>query len=427
MRPLLRSLLPVLVLALSGCGNGTLADVWHSFPVGAFQPPAGGGGGGGGGTGGIPLTEVAALGGGQGVTGTVKNIALATIAGETFAFLAAGTDGCHIVDVTSPDLVNAGSYVTTIRESVLPAPEARIEGDSVDAVAVIDGTYLVCVAVSPTATNCVTIFHLPTLIPLAKVSSVADLSPAFVPPATPGTDAIVVTGDAVGKGGAVSGASGMFFVATGTALAQGAVSGTPPAAAWTLVSPALNLGTPSFTTVTDVAVNQTTAVYASGKRSDSKFGFAVLANPAIPISQPPTFIEVLGTIQTVADSPIADAGNYPLDLAVDTLNLYVTGNNELLVYNATNPFLPTLVTTVPSTGSKTIAVSGAGGAFALGVGDAVSAGTNLLGQARVSGSLTFPGTYTVRGVAVRSTSEGVFLLVCAGTGGLRIVEVPRSS
>jgi hypothetical protein len=105
----------------------------------------------------------------------------------------------------------------------------------------------------------------------------------------------------------------------------------------------------------------------------------------------------------------------------------VTGNNELLVYGATNPFAPALVTTVASTGSKTISVAGSGGAFAVGAGDAVRAGTNLLGQARISGSLSFPGTFTIRGVAIRSTSQGVFLLVCAGTGGLRVVEVPRTT
>lgn len=422
MRPLLRGLLPLLVLALAGCGNGTLGDIWHALPEDAFKPPGDdGGGGGGGGGGGITLTEVGALAGGQGVTGTVKNIALATVAGETFAFLAAGPDGCHVVDVTSPDLINTSSYVTTIRNSVLTAP-AEIAGGRIDAVAVVDGTYLVCIAVSPTSANCVTVFHLPTLIP-AATSPAADLSAAFVPPAT-ATDAVTVTGDPLGKGGGVSGAAARFFVATGTALTDCAVPGP---AGWSVITPAMNLGTTGFETVTDVAVNQTTAIYASGKRTDGKFGFAVLANPAIPLPQPPTFIEVMGTIQSVVDSTISDPGNYPLDLAIDTLNLYVTGNNEVFVYNATNPFLPAVATTVTSTGSKTIAVSGSGGIFALGVGDAVRAGTNLLGQARVSGSLTFPGTYTIRGVAVRSTSEGVFLLVCAGTGGLRVVEVPRVS
>ncbi len=422
MRPLLRGLLPLLLLALAGCGNGTLADIWDSFPKSAFNPPDDGGGGGGGG-GGITLTEVAALAGGQGVTGTVKNIALATIAGETFAFLAAGPEGCHIVDVTAPDLVNASSYVTTIRPSGLTAP-AAIAGGSVDALAVVDGTFLVCVAVAPAAPDAVTVFHIPTLIGAATASPPTDISAAFVaPPAT----GIAVTGDAVGKGGAVSGSGGMFFVATGTALAHAAVAGTPPAAGWTVVTASLDLGTPAFTTVTDVVVNQTTSLYASGMRSDGKFGFAVRANPSLPIPQPPTFIEVLGAIQSVADTSIADPGNYPLDLAIDTLNFYVTGNNEILVYNATNPFLPTLLSTVPNTGSRTIAVAGGAGTFAVGAGDAVRAGANLLGQAGVSGSLSFPGTYTIRGVALRSTNQGSFILVCAGSGGLRVVEIPRTT
>ncbi len=425
MRPLLRGLLPLLILGIAGCGNGTLADIWDSFPEEAFNPPDDGGGGGGGGGGGITLEEVAAIAGGQGVTGTVKNIVLAEVSSETFAFLAAGVDGCHIVDVTEPDLVNASSYVSTIRPLVLPT--ATLAGGRVDGVAVVDGTYLVCMAVAPGATNCISVFHLQTLIPLAKISSVTDLSPSFVPPAT-AADAIVVAGSTVGKGGAVSGAGGMFFVATGTALAQAGVSGTPPAAGWTVVNPSLGLGTTGFSTVTDVAVNQTTSIYVSGQRTDGKFGFAALANPAVPIPVEPAFVEVSGAIQSVADDSIAGPGNYPLDIAVDALSLYVTGNNEVFVYAITPISLtPALATTVTSTGSKTIAVSGSGGAFAIGAGNTVRAGTNLLGQARVTGSLAFPNTFTIRGVAIRSTDAGVFLLVCAGTGGLRVVQVPRTS
>jgi hypothetical protein len=415
-RPRRRALLALaLCAALAGCGNGTLADIWDSFPEEAFNPPGDDGGGGGGG-GGVSLTEVAALAGGQGVTGTVKNIALATVSSDTYAFLAAGTDGCHIVDVTNPDLINAQSVLATI-------PGPTVAGAKVDALAVVDGVFLVCVAVAPGAPNAVTVFHLPTLISAA--SSGMPLSGAVIPPAGM-TDAIAVPGDMAGKGGGVSGAGGAFFVATGTALAHAMITGAPPAGTWTLVSASLPLGTPGFTNVTDVAA-QTTAVYASGKRTDGQFGLVVIPHPSVPLPQPPVFIQVDSEVQRVIDDFISTAGNYPLDLAIDTLSLYVTGNAELFVFNITNPFLPALTATVPSTGSKTIAVAGGTGVFAVGAGDAVRAGTNVLGQARIIGSLTVSSTFTIRGVAIRSTDDGVFALVCAGTGGIRVVEIPRSS
>ncbi len=419
MRPLLRSLLPLLVLAAAGCGNGTLGDVWHSFPEEVFNPPDDGGGGGGGG--GITLEEVAALAGGQGITGTVKNIALANVAGETFAFLAAGTDGCHVVDVTSPDLVNSGSYVTTIRPSVLTAP-AEIAGGRVDTVAVVDNTFLVCVAVSPTAANCVSVFNLPALI-AAATSSTADLSIAFIPPTTPGTDAIAVTGDSLGKGGGVAGTTGAFFVATGTQLAAAKIALSGTGLTWTL-DPPISLGTPAFTTVTDVAVGAAagvTAVFASGKRADGEFAVAtVTPGTGIAVS---TVVD--SEVQRVIDDFVSTGGNYPLDLAFDALTLYVTANNEVFVFGVTPAGL-SLTSTISSTGSKTIAVGAGSGSFAVGAGDAVRVGTSALGQARVTGSLTFPGTYTIRGVAIRSTSEGLFFLACAGTGGLRVLQVPSA-
>jgi hypothetical protein len=429
MRPLLRSLLPFLLL-LAGCGNGTLGDIWDSFPEEAFNPPDDGGGGGGGGGGGVTLEEIAAIAAGQGVSGTVKNIALATVGSETFAFLAAGTDGCHVVDVTSPDLVTSTSYVTTIRQSVLTLP-VEIAGGRVDAVAVVDNTFLVCVAVvagaTPT-TNCVTVFTLPTLI-AAATSSTADLSAAIVLPTTPGTDLIAVTGDSLGKGGGAAGVNGNFLVATGTALTAAKIeaTGTPPTLTWTLQA-APNLGTPAFTTVTDVAVGAAgglTAVFASGKRADGEFAVSS-TTLGTPLPGVQTVIE--SEVQRVIDDFVSTAGNYPLDLAFDALTLYVTANNEVFVYNvSTSTTGLSLVSTVSSTGTSTIAVGAGSGAFVVGAGDTVRSGASALGQARLTGSLAFPGTFTMRGVATRSTPEGLFFLACAGTGGLRILQVPSAT
>jgi hypothetical protein len=425
MRPLLRSLLPLLLLLSAGCGSGTLGDIWDALPEEAFNPDDPGGGGGGGGGGAITLEEVAAIAGSQGVIGTVKNIALATIGSETFAFLAAGPDGCHVVDVTSPDLVTSTSYVTTIRQSVLAT--ATLAGGRVDAVAVIDNAALVCVAVVPgTSANCVTVFNLPALI-AAATTSTADLSAAVVPPTTPGTDLIAVTGDpALGKGGGVAGVNGNFFVATGTALvaAKIEVTGTPPALSWTLqAAPAL--GTPAFTAVTDVAVGSAggvTAVFASGKRSDGEFAVCAtsLGNP-LPGVQ--TIID--SEVQRVIDEFVSTAGNYPLDLTFDALTLFVTAYNEVFVYTvSTSGTGLSLVSTVSGTGANTIAVGAGSGSFVVGAGDTVRVGTSALGQARLTASLKFPGTYTMRGVATRSTPEGLFFLACAGTGGFRVLQVP---
>jgi hypothetical protein len=417
MRPLLRGLLPLLIVVLAGCGNGTLADIWDSFPDEAFNPPDDGGGGGGGG-GGLTLEEVAAIAGGQGVIGTVKNIALASVGPRTFAFLAAGPDGCHVVDVTEPENIVPASYITTIRPLVLTAP-AELAGGRVDSVAVVSNALLVCVAVVPGTTgNCVTVFNLGALI-TAATSSTADLSAAFVPPTTPGTDAIAVTGDTVGKGGGVAGVLTEFFVATGTKLASARIE---LAGTWTLVSADIPLGTPTFTTVTDVAatsISGITAVFASGKRSDLEFAVVSLG-VGIPLQ---TVVE--SEVQRVVDDgAVSTAGNYPLDLAIDTLNLFVTGNNEVFVYSIT-PTL-SLASTVENTGNETIAVGATTGSFIVGAGDSVRVGTNALGQARVTGSLAFPGTFTIRGVAIRSTSTGLFFLACAGTGGLRILQVPSA-
>lgn len=424
MRPLLRGLLPLLILALAGCGNGTLGDVWDSFPEEVFNPPDDGGGGGGGG-GGATLEEVAEIAGGQGVTGTIKNIALATVAGKTYAFLAAGPDGCHIVDVTEPDLLNASSYVTTIRPLVLATPPAALAGGRVDAVSVVDNAFLICVAVTSAAPNTVTVFNIPLLI-AAATSSTADLSGAFIPPTTPGTDAIAVTGDAAGKGGAATGTGVNFWVATGTGgVAAAKVELTPLPSSWTLdTTTTLSLGAPAFTTVTDVAVTSlggVTTLFASDKRTDGKFAVA-MTTPGAPLG----FSTVIDSdVQDIIDEFVTTQGNYPLDLAIDTINLYVTGDNEMFVYTVGATGL-TLVTTVPNTGLQTIAVSAGSNNFVVGAGDSVRAGTSVLGQARVTGSLSFPNTFTVRGVALRSTTEGLFFLVCAGTGGLRVLTTPSA-
>jgi len=152
---LLRLLLPALLGLLPACGSGNIGDLFSIFPREAFTPP-GGTGGGGGGQPFVPA-EVASLGGADGLTGEVKNIVIATVDVRTYAFLAAGASGVHVVDVTEPDLLNRGDYITTVRDAVL-TPPASLAGGRCDALAVVDGSFLVCLAVGSGAANAVTVF-----------------------------------------------------------------------------------------------------------------------------------------------------------------------------------------------------------------------------------------------------------------------------
>ena len=163
----MRALSLLLILTILPACGGDIGALFDAFPPEAFQPDGGAGGeipdipGGPGGT--FRALEVGFLEAAQGVTGDVRNIALAQVGTQNLAFLAAGANGVHMVDTTQPELINSSDYITTIRDSVLTAP-AMISGGRVDAIAVVDNTYLVCVAIGSGATDAVTVFHIPTLI-----------------------------------------------------------------------------------------------------------------------------------------------------------------------------------------------------------------------------------------------------------------------
>ncbi|MHC4818953.1 MAG: hypothetical protein ACYTF8_12955 [Planctomycetota bacterium] len=412
------ALLLLALLAVAGCGNGTLADVFAIFPKEAFEGdddiP---------GDGEIPLPffpkEIDALAGGQGVTGDVRNIALATISGFTYAFLAAGTDGIHVADVTLPDLINTESYVVNVRNG---ANGASIAGGAVHDLTVVDNRFLVCLSVGTGATNAVTVFDLDLLIPAVVANPAADVSTTIIPPA-PAT-AIAVPG-AGGKGGGVSGSTANFVVATGTGLIAAVITATAPAA-WALSPAQPDFGTTNPATITDVLVNGTTAVYATGTNGTGNFGLFVLAHPALPIPSTPTFGAVDGNFQTVVDNFVTGPGTYPLDLASNGLNLYVSGVDEVLVYGITNPLGPALLSTVRMTGPETIAVAAEGVTFTVGADNALAIGSNVVGQASLVGEVSFPGTFTVRGVAMSTTDAGSFAFCCAGTSGMRVVQLTES-
>ncbi len=406
-------------LSLGGCGSGTIGDLFHAFPQEVFRPPDQGpptpppGGGGG-----FTAGEVKFLEAAQGVSGDVRNIALAQVGARTLAFLAAGTSGCHVVDVTKPELVNSTSYVTTIRASNLTAP-AAIDGGRVDAVAVIDNAYVVCVAVGTAAPNAVTVFHIPTLV-AAATSPGANLSAAYVP----GTGGIPVPGTATGKAGGVSGAGSVFVVATGgPALGFGVITPGSPGA-WTAL--------PAFTSAASPAVDRFLDaflrfpnIYVS-VQSGTTFGILALnvtlsPAPAVTVATPEV-IAIPGDFPLVASDSISGPANFPLDLDVDTSNLFIGGDDEVQIFNVTNPVLPAPLNIAQNTGVDTIAVEASGGFFAVGAGDRVRVYSTLTGQPLQTASVTFTGTFAIRGVALHSSSAGRFVLCCGGTRGLRIVQ-----
>ncbi|MHC4550822.1 MAG: hypothetical protein ACYTEZ_18845 [Planctomycetota bacterium] len=417
----LYTLVLLLVPVLAGCGGGNIGDLFSIFPPEAFQPGDGGDGDGGG----PPLpfqpADIGGLGGSDGVSGDVRNIVLAQVGAGTYAFLAAGPNGVHVVNVTNPDLVNRGDYVTTIQDGVLTDPAASLAGGRVDALAVVDNAFLVCVAVGTAATNAVTVFGLVELIARATDPS-ADLSPAFIPleAANPG---IAVSGTADGKAGGVSGANGTFFVATGgPELGIGVITpGTPSWAA----APPFDPTVPEVDNFLDVRVLPPLSIVTSVKRGTT-YGLLslALANPPVPAL--PQIIDVADAddnFDNVAADFISGPGNHPLDLASDGItNIYVSGDNDVKVLAVTL----TVQNPIAGTGSDTIAVDASTGLVAVGAGDAVRVYSYLAGRAQQTAAVSFPGTFTIRGVALLTTDQGSFVICCAGSGGMRVVQLTQT-
>jgi len=422
--------LPILLflLTIPAC-DGAIGDLFGVFPADVFQPetPDGGGQIPPGDGRGFQPEEVGFLEAAQGVTGDVRNIALAQVGIVILAFLTAGTDGVHMVDVTQPELVNSGDFLTTIHDSVLTAP-AAIAGGRVDALAVVDNTYLICVAVGSGAPNAVTVFHIPTLLANAT-SPVADLSAAFVEKIA-GPD-IAVPGVG-GKGGGASGQGGAFAVATGgPELGLAAIlPGTP--GTWTSATAFVSAAAPKVDNFVDVLFTLN-GVFASVK-SDTIFGIISLtltgAIPPALTAVTPGAIDVEdpargGNFDILINSPttVTGPGNYPMDLTLDVFSLLVTGDNQIRIFNVTNPALTTAPSVLDGTGDGTVSVDGSGGFFAVGARDAVRVYTSLGGAPQIVAQVPFTtANLIIRGVALTSAAAGRFVLACGGTRGLRIIQ-----
>ncbi len=410
-------LLPTLVVAFAlGCGGGNIGDLFSAFPPEAFE--GGGGGGGGGGGDNFVAGEVAAVAGSQGVDGDVKNIALAQLADDrTIAFLAAGTSGVHVVDVSSPELLTQTDVITTLDAGVLTAP-AAIAGGRVDAVTVVDNRFLVCVAIGSGAVNAVTVFDIDILIEDA-VSTTADVSRAFIPPAA--GSAIPAPGNARGNGGGVSGANLVFFVAGGGPTLF-AADIDPVAAEWSARAAALPLTATTADTI-NVVVNQQIAIYVSVETTTGGFAVVALGHPDF-VPAPPVSLPISGQFDRLLEQVVVGPGNMPLDLTLDGLSLYVTGEDSIFVFAVTNPVGPTLLNEIENTGEDTIGIAASGQTIAAAVGDAAQLFSGFGGQFQRANAFSFPGTFVVRSLVFHSTVRGQFLLVCAGDrGGLRVIQL----
>jgi len=407
---------------VAGC-DGNIGDVFSIYPPRVFNPDAGGDGGGGGG-GGATLVEVASIESNGGVVGDVRNIVVAPIGSRKIAFVTAGTGGVHLIDVTKPDMVNTTSRIATISDATLSDAGASLAGGRADALAVVDNTWLVSIAVGTSATNAVSVFNINTILTTAD-SGGSDFSAAFVAPAT-GSE-IAVPGTAGGKGGGVSGANAIFMVATGgPELAGGVViPGTP--ATWTAIPPLSSAASPAVDAFVDVefaSLGLGGVVYAS-VRSGQKFGivaatFSLGDPPSLTITTPDV-IEIEGDFSLLLSDRFVGPGNFPPALAMDQLNLYATGDDEVHVFSLATPGQPASPSIVQGTGIQTIAVAATTGQFAVGAGTSVRIFTTT-GASQQIARLDLSGTFTARGVAFVSADSQTYLLVCSGTRGVRVLR-----
>lgn len=416
-----RVLTTILILAsglLSTACDGNVGDIFSAFPVTAFTPEAPGGVPPGGIPGGFRPIEVGFLGSSQGVTGTVRNIATASVSGRSIAFLSAESDGVHLVDVSLPGRITPAAYITTIHDSVLSDAAATIAGGRVDDVAVIDNTYLVCLAVGSGAPNAVTVFHIPTLLERAT-SAGADLSDAYVP----GIGDIVANGTSSGNGGQVAGGNNIFLVASGgPTMGMGFITaGTPGTWAALPPVPAATPPIDNFLTV----VFATPAAYAVVAQGDdlsvATISLAIAVPPSVTLE--PSRLPLTGSFAALDAKAAAVPGAFPTAMAINiTRTIYVAGLNDVRIFNATAPSSPTESNTIFSAGLEISGMVADATLFALANNSTITFRTSVLG-----GRLTEVGSYSAAGrrnfdMALASDREGRYVLSCAGGLGLRIIR-----
>jgi hypothetical protein len=417
------SIFLILLLGLlpAAC-NGNIGDLFSIFPASAFAPDEPDGEQPNPGVpGAFEPTEVGFLGATQGVTGDVRNIALATLNSQTYAFLAAGADGVHMVNVTDASTINPSSYITTIDDTVLLGTAAELAGGRVDDIAVLGNAYLVCVAVGSGSANAVTIFHIQTLIERAT-SSPADLSDAFVP----GSGNILADGTPGGNGGGVSGASiagvSVFLVASGgPTLGGGFISaGTP--GTWTAIAPASST-TPQIDNFVKVEFGAASA-YAVVAQGDTiaLATVAISVTPTIGITVNETLLPLTGVFSTLDASLAATPGTFPATTALDVAQtLYVSEQNALRTYSAVSPGVPTESDQLFSAGFDIGGIAAQPGFLAISNSSSLTFYSNLAGPFARIGAFQSAGRRNF-GVEFTSGTGGRFAIVCADSNGMRVIQ-----
>jgi len=409
-------ILLVLGLVLFPACNGNIGDLFSLFPASAFAPDEGDGDGDTRPPGSFEPTEVAFLEAAQGVTGNVRNIATASVAGQTLVFLSAGVDGVHLLDATVPESMNSSSYITTISDDVLTG-SASIAGGRVDEVAVVDNTFLICVAVGSGAANAVTVFHIPTLVDLA-VSETADLSGAY----TPGTGSIAVPGTASGNAGGATGASGIFAVATGGAeLGVGSLSATPAPGTWTALPPVTS-DTPRVDRFLRVVFNFPVAYATVAVDDDVKL--ATLAISAVPPG-----IVVTGDLDPLTGGFAAMDGNngsapgtFVAGPALDGANnLFVSGQNDIRTYSLAAPQDPLEGNPIFAAGIAIGGITATPGFVAVGDGGTLRV-TALVGGVNTPVVALSTTGRRYFDVEFATSASGRFVLACAEERGLRVIQ-----
>ena len=418
---MIRRLLPLLLGVLAAC-TGNIGDLFSAFPASAFAPE-GEGGGGGLPPGAFQAREVGFLSTAQGVTGNVRNIAVANIGAQRIGFLSAATVGFHVVDLTEPDNILPVDKLATVSDAVLDGMPALLAGGAVDDVAVIDNTYLVCIAVGRSVSNSVTVFHIPTLLDRIATSP-GDLSDAYVP----GTGNIAVDGTPQGHAGGVSGASiipgqpNVFVVATGgSELGIGVITpGTP--GTWAAAAPLVSTS-PAIDRFLDVEFGQA-AAYAVVAED----GGIALATLGIQLTTPPS-VTVVGATQPLTggfssldNSAAAFAGTFPATLARDaTGTLYVSEQNGIRIYALDSPTAPIEKSQIFSAGFDIAGLAASQGFLARTNGANLTVYASLAGTTAPVSSFDAAGRRNL-GVSLASDSSGSYAFVCTNNNGLRIIQ-----
>ncbi|MEE8104448.1 MAG: hypothetical protein V3T86_02825 [Planctomycetota bacterium] len=398
------------------CGSGTLANFWKQFPASAFEDETEGGDEGDDGRPNIPgtfePTEVAFLDIAQGVDGDVRNIEVAVVGAQALAFLSADTEGLHVIDVTTPEVLTTSELLGTV-------PGSNFAGGRVDMLAVIDGVHLVCAAVGAnTSANSVTVLHIPTLQAILNASG-TDFSAAILSRAGA---SILIDGDETGRAGGISGGAGFFFVATGgDTLESASIDAT--AGTWT-ANPGFTPASPIIDKFIDVIATGTNAfasVFSNGSHGIISITVNLAALPPLSVDTDPA-LQVAGNFSRYANNAVGAPGNWALDLAVEGPILFVGGDDQVETFNITAPALPIPAQPLTESGVNTVNIAAAGGAIA------VTSGTELVvfqSAGGISTSVSYEFSeinLNARGVALRSTATGRYALVAGGGRGLRVIQ-----